>query len=189
VLRINRLSFLVCLQSLAIIIIMAFFHPTSVSADAQHHTEQKCVVCHEDLYLLHDKGNWFCLKESPMTCTDCHGGNPDTTTKADAHARRTPYPIVNGDISKCQQCHPEKSFERVSYFDQNAGISDIAVAIPYTPNGRVPVGKGAEPQQTEEKPTNMWFSIIGVSSILLMFFAVPAIYFALRWRHVAKEKS
>ena len=27
-----------------------------------------CINCHEDLYFLHDTGNWFCIRESPMPC-------------------------------------------------------------------------------------------------------------------------
>lgn len=97
------------------------------------HSDVQCVLCHEDLYFLHDTGNWFCLKESPMTCVDCHGGNPNTLDKNLAHAQRSAHPILNEDVSKCRQCHPEECNERVAYFDRTAGISEVKFAAPYTP--------------------------------------------------------
>ena len=50
--------------------------PATVYADDPHPTSDNgnCITCHEDLYFLHDTGNWYCLKESPMACVDCHGG-------------------------------------------------------------------------------------------------------------------
>lgn len=60
--------------------------PTVVSADAPAPTpvQGNCIACHEDLYFLHDTGKWYCLKESPMSCVDCHGGDPSATTREDA---------------------------------------------------------------------------------------------------------
>ncbi len=101
--------------------------PGPISANVQ------CVVCHENLYFLHDTGNWFCLRESPMTCVDCHGGNPNTLDKNLAHAQRIAHPIINEDVSKCRQCHPQECDERVAYFDRTAGIGNVKVAAPYTP--------------------------------------------------------
>lgn len=95
--------------------------------------ENGCIHCHENLYFLHDTGKWFCLRESPMTCTDCHGGNPNAITKELAHANRASHPVINEDVSKCQECHSEKCDERVNMFAQSAGINTVLVAAPYTP--------------------------------------------------------
>lgn len=86
-----------------------------------------CVVCHENLYLLHDTGNHFCLCESPMTCVTCHGGDPTALTKEAAHAVREPHPVVGEDLHRCQVCHPDECVERAAIFDQKAGISDILI--------------------------------------------------------------
>jgi len=93
-----------------------------------------CISCHEDLYYLHDTGKWFCLNESPMTCVDCHGGNPNTFDKDLAHSRRVAHPIINDDVTKCQQCHPAECDTRVKLFDQKAGTGKVIVAVPYTPS-------------------------------------------------------
>lgn len=93
-----------------------------------------CTACHEDLYFLHDTGNWFCLRESPMSCVDCHGGNPNTLDKELAHTQRAAHPIINENVTKCQQCHPQECHDRVAIFDQAAGIKNVLVAAPYTPS-------------------------------------------------------
>lgn len=101
-----------------------------------------CVTCHEDLYFLHDTGNWFCLKESPMSCVDCHRGNPSTLDKDLAHTQRAARPIIHDDVTICLQCHPNECYDRVEFFDKNAGISKVLVAAPYTPSystGFIPV--------------------------------------------------
>jgi hypothetical protein len=90
-----------------------------------------CIKCHEDLYFLHDTGNWFCIRESPMRCVDCHGGDPFAINKEEAHTNRKAHPIINGDISKCQECHPAECNERLVKFETVAGISDVRVALPY----------------------------------------------------------
>jgi hypothetical protein len=109
----------------------------TVPAHAQFRTPQaepKCISCHEDLYLLHDTGKWFCLnEETPMTCTGCHGGDPSAITKEAAHANRAAHPIINENTNKCSECHPEQSSERVEIFAREAGISLVMVSSPYKP--------------------------------------------------------
>jgi hypothetical protein len=98
-------------------------------------TESKCVGCHEDMYYLHDTGKWFCLsEETPMTCTGCHGGDPTATTKEVAHANRAARPIINENTSKCSECHPNQSSERVAIFAKEAGISPVMVSETYKPS-------------------------------------------------------
>ncbi len=94
---------------------------------------ENCINCHENLYFLHDTGKWFCIKESPMQCIDCHGGDPSAITQEEAHANRKAHPIINEDVTKCQECHPEECDRRVIKFDQQAGISKILIAESYQP--------------------------------------------------------
>lgn len=111
------------------LLLAAFSQP--ITAQAQEpvplNENSNCVVCHENLYLLHDTGNNFCLCESPMTCVDCHGGDPAAVTQEAAHLFRNPHPVVGEETTRCQLCHPDESNERVAIFDQKAGISDILV--------------------------------------------------------------
>jgi len=79
------------------------------------------------------QANGFCLRDAPMTCVDCHGGDPTATTKEKAHAKRAAHPIVNENITKCQECHPEKGVERVQIFREVAGLSPVIVAAAYVP--------------------------------------------------------
>jgi hypothetical protein len=66
-----------------------------------------------------------------MRCVDCHGGDPSSLKQEEAHANRKAHPILNEDVSKCQECHPEECNERVEIFDQSSGISQVLVAVPY----------------------------------------------------------
>jgi hypothetical protein len=84
-----------------------------------------CLNCHENLYLLHDTGNWFCLRESPMACSVCHAGDPTALTMHQAHQSRTAHPVVNEDITRCQACHQEAAVERVHTFHALAGIHSV----------------------------------------------------------------
>ena len=109
----------------------------TVPAHAQFHTPQvepKCISCHEDLYFLHDTGKLFCLnEETPMNCVGCHGGDPTAISKEVAHTNRAAHPIINENVSKCSECHPEQCSERVDIFSREAGISPVIVSQPYKP--------------------------------------------------------
>ncbi|HCW06819.1 MAG TPA: hypothetical protein DGG95_05585 [Cytophagales bacterium] len=142
--------------------------PTIVYADDPDPppNQGKCITCHEDLYLLHDTGNWFCLREAPMSCVDCHGGNPLATTQELAHVDRAAHPVINEDISKCQECHPEECTERVQIFDQTAGISEVMVAMPYTPKATAKISSEIPVESREDQ--NAWLNIWEILSILLL---------------------
>jgi hypothetical protein len=137
------------------ILFLALSRPIVVHAvePAPTPDQGNCISCHEALYFLHDTGNWYCLKESPMSCVDCHGGDPSATAKEQAHLDRAAHPVLNEDRSKCQECHPEECAERVKLFDQTAGISQVLVAAPYTPtysieeDAAVSVGVSRQGQQ------------------------------------------
>jgi hypothetical protein len=147
-----------------------------------------CIKCHENLYFLHDTGNWFCIRESPMRCVDCHGGNPTSLKQEEAHLYRKAHPIINEDISKCQECHPEKCDERVAKFDQVAGISKVLVAVPYQPT-LVPVDN-----QTLDTPVNdpakyfNWISTMEMITPILLISLALTIYL-IHHRHQNKNNK
>lgn len=89
----------------------------------------KCITCHENLYYLHDTGKHYCISEASQRCTDCHEGDPTTTDKEAAHQGRSAHPVINGDTSKCQECHPNDCAEHVVKFNTLAGIQPVVVAI------------------------------------------------------------
>lgn len=141
-----------------LVVLMALSMPSAVRADDPIPTPNNgnCIVCHENLYFLHDTGNWFCLKESPMACVDCHGGDPNTLDKTLAHASRAAHPVINDDVSKCQQCHPEACNDRIAFFDRSAGISKVLVAAPYTPSSSADTAPVRESAEDSESMLLIW---------------------------------
>lgn len=164
---------IVLLAALSAVGMVSADEPGPVSANVQ------CISCHENLYFLHDTGNWFCLRESPMTCVDCHGGNPNTLDKNLAHAQRTAHPILNQDVSKCRQCHPQECDERVAYFDSTAGISKVKVAAPYTPI-YTPGSTSVELQQRE---ADWLLAVWEILPLALVTGLALLAYFILRRKH------
>ena len=151
---------------------------------AQDVDNGNCITCHEDLYFNHDIGNWFCLRESPMGCIDCHGGDPTATTQETAHYDRAAHPIVNEDISKCHECHTDtdECCECVSKFDQVAGIKQVKLVSP------VPVSSSPElvpglPAVEEQKPVD-WIKILEILPLILIAGLALTIYILHKVRHV-----
>lgn len=117
------------------ILTILFLGAMPAQADIQPQTESPaCLKCHEDLYYLHDTGKWYCINEASDRCVLCHGGDPTTLVKEEAHYNRAAHPVINEDISKCQQCHPTDCNEHVVMFEQVAGINPVRVAVAYTPS-------------------------------------------------------
>ena len=136
------------------------------------HTEPKCISCHENLYLLHDTGKWFCLnEETPMNCVGCHGGDPAAITKEAAHANRAAHPIINENVSKCSECHPKQSSDRVGIFAREAGISLVMVSQPFQPS--IPVAETQPIPVTGNAQNSKWIpAIVGVFFILVVGLAL-----------------
>lgn len=144
-----------------------------------------CITCHENLYFLHDTGNWYCLKESPMSCVNCHGGDSLAMTQELAHADRAAHPVINEDISKCQQCHPEECSERLGIFDRTAGIDEVMVAMPYTP--RVSVVSASSAPAEDREGFIAWMNAWEILPILLLSGAALSAY-VIHKRHTAIRK-
>jgi hypothetical protein len=151
-----------------------------VTPIADHGT---CINCHENLYYLHDTGNWFCIRESPMRCVDCHGGDPSSLKQEEAHASRIAHPVIDEDVSKCQECHPAECDERVRKFDQVAGISDVLVAVPYQPGSIVNAEQPQQAQPGEPVKFPGWLAALEVITPLLISGLVLVIYLIHHRRH------
>jgi hypothetical protein len=166
-----------------ILLLLSFLAATPVYArsSAQDVDNGNCVNCHEDLYFLHDTGNWFCLRESPMRCVDCHGGNPAATTQETAHYDRSAHPIINEDISKCRECHidEDECCECVSKFDQVAGLKQIKLvsSVPVSSASALIPGLPAFEQQ---EPVNWLLTLeilplIVIASLALTIFILKKV--------------
>jgi len=135
-----------------------------------------CIKCHENLYFLHDTGNWFCIRESPMRCVDCHGGDPSSLKQEEAHVNRKVHPIINEDVSKCQECHPAECNERVMRFDQVAGISDVLAAVLYQPEPTITSERSLDAPPGEPAEYPGWISAMEIMTPILILALVLVIY-------------
>lgn len=153
-------------------VIAAFFLAAPVHAFAQSAEQSdgdnQCLVCHENLYYLYDTGKWYCLNESPMACSHCHGGDPDTFLKEDAHLSRAAHPVINENDKKCYECHPATAESHLDEFRRVAGISQVKVAIPYLP--ALPLESGA----TVEK-SGLALPLLGVEAFTFLLVASLAL--------------
>jgi len=156
-------------------------HAQSPTPDVDNGT---CITCHEDLYFNHDTGNWFCIRESPMRCVDCHGGDPTATTSETAHYDRSAHPVVNEDISKCQECHVDvdECCECVSKFDQVAGIKKVKLVSP------VPASSASEPipglPATEKQEPVNWLLLLEILPLVVIASLALTFYIVHKMRHV-----
>jgi hypothetical protein len=186
----NRsLLFLSLLTVGVIILLITLSTPATAYADDPIPTPNhgKCISCHENLYFLHDTGNWYCLKESPMTCAGCHGGNPNATTEELAHTNRMAHPVINDNISKCQECHPDECMERLQIFDETAGISKVLVAVPYTPSYST-TDNDIQPIEAQQA-SNSWINAMKFISILFIAGVAVFAYIIHQIISTAKRKS
>jgi hypothetical protein len=140
----GKISFL--LASLTAALLTALTIPaTAISAQARDSQPanggNSCLACHENLYTLHDTGKAYCLNDAPMTCVDCHGGNPSALTQEAAHFNRAAHPVINENDKKCYECHPAQAQARLETFRALAGIPEVLVAQPCPPAGGFPASE------------------------------------------------
>jgi hypothetical protein len=176
--------FFIITLSASLLVLSAMAVPATASADSSEPPPDNgnCVNCHDNLYYLHDTGKYFCLNESPMACTDCHGGNPQATTQDEAHILREAHPVINEDTSKCQECHPEQCTERMSIFDRVAGFSDT-VLIAGAPLPQLPVEQSVPLPAAEETAVDGWMFPAMELIILLIFTALIMALYIYRKAH------
>jgi hypothetical protein len=148
-----------------------------------------CITCHEDLYFNHDTGNWFCIREAPMRCVDCHGGDPTATTQEEAHYDRSAHPVVNEDISRCRECHtdPDECCECVSKFDQVAGINEVRLVSP-APISNAPDLTNGLPAIEKQEPIN-WLLILEVLPLVVIVSLALSIYVAYKIKHALPTEN
>ena len=157
--------------------------PAYAQSPEQDVDNGNCIKCHEDLYFLHDTGNWFCIRESPMPCVYCHGGDPTATTQETAHYDRSAHPIVNEDISRCQECHTDadECCECVKKFDQVAGIKQVKLVSP-VPVSNVPDQALSLPAVEEQEPAN-WPLALEILIVVVIASLALTLYIIRNARH------
>lgn len=182
----KRIFIISLFTSFAGLILLLLSLSMATPAHAQSPTRDvdngNCITCHEDLYFNHDTGNWFCLRESPMRCVDCHGGDPTATTQETAHYDRSAHPIVNEDISRCQECHTDadECCECVKKFDQVAGLKEVklasTVAVPRA-SDQIP----SLPTAEEREPVN-WLLLLEILPLVVIAGLALTFYIARKVR-------
>jgi hypothetical protein len=103
------------------------FLPLPATSSTTPPPAEQCVACHENLYLLHDTGKWFCMCAKQMSCTCCHGGDTHAETAEEAHAGMVVRPIGEQPTA-CAQCHPGDASQRIATFATLAGVQTFHIA-------------------------------------------------------------
>lgn len=172
-------SFSLCL----LLLTLSFASPVYAQSPTPEVDNGNCVTCHENLYYLHDTGNWFCLHESPMRCVDCHGGDPTATTQESAHYDRSAHPVINEDISKCQECHvdPEDCCDCVSKFDRVAGIKEVKVVSPLPVSGASDLTPGLPVTDRPERVN--WLLLLEILPLVVIVGVAIRIFIVQRASH------
>jgi hypothetical protein len=140
-------------------------------------SESLCRSCHENLYFLHDSGQWCCFCERERSCTCCHGGNPDSADVGLAHEDLVANPIAENP-GICKNCHPEDSSERIIRFSHAAGIDPTPSITPtgtaHPSIGAGSTGGGPPSQLLEPNEPDPWqvaaFGFLGAAFIALFLF-------------------
>jgi hypothetical protein len=165
----------------SILVVTALLIPGGTSQalaqEEMHPEDASCINCHEDQYYLHDSGNWYCLSETKVPCTECHRGRPDTMIKEAAHEGLIANPLVN-DAAVCQNCHPDDYRARVQTYLSIAGISPTPRPYAtYTPSVSVSESKESAGRMSllRALPPGGWqavgLSSFGVAFLVLFLFA------------------
>ncbi|MEW6094251.1 MAG: hypothetical protein AB1531_09830, partial [Chloroflexota bacterium] len=123
-----------------------------------------CLDCHENLYYNYDTGKHYCLTEASTRCMDCHEGDPEAIQEQAAHVGLVAYPIVNGDISRCESCHPQDAQAHVDTFAARAGYSPtVHIARQAQPSATLettPIDEGTAATMLDKN------TVLGISVIL-----------------------
>ena len=114
------------LIGLSILVLVLTFSTVNASVvSAQNETTppvSPCASCHENLYLLHDTGKWYCMCKRRADCTVCHAGRADTYDEELAHQGLVANPIQDNPAA-CQSCHADNYEEYIERFALIAGVS------------------------------------------------------------------
>ena len=128
-----------------------------------------CLTCHEQLYYLHDSGDWYCIAEHQNRCTNSHEGDQTDATEAGAHLGMLAHPQAD-DGAKCRECHEQEFAEAyLVTFASISGFEEIIVPDPYTPHAEMQIGFV---QNEETQPTNLPWLAFGFLFFGLWLFLV-----------------
>jgi cytochrome c553 len=143
------------------------------SAQPQPNTaaaEPACNSCHDNLYYNYDLGKLYCVSEARTRCVDCHAGDPTTLDKEAAHTNMEAHPVWDGNVSRCQSCHPQDCAAHVERFAVIAGFRPINYvpqsAYSFTPS---PLSTAVPAAAVEEELSWQAKLLLGVAAILLFF--------------------
>lgn len=131
--------------------------------------EQACNSCHDNQYYLYDRGKAYCVAQARTRCVDCHNGDPTALDIAIAHTNLVAKPVIAGDYSKCQSCHPRDTMRRVDRFAAIAGFSAAANvsqgSYSFTPS---PVSSAAPTLLADDDLSWQLKIMIGLATALLL---------------------
>ena len=173
-------TLLATITSFTVLMLLVLATPAQAQEGTEKVDNGNCITCHEQLYYLHDTGNWFCICESPMRCVDCHGGNPAATTEETAHYDRSAHPVINEDISRCETCHVEECADRVNTLDKKVRISEVKEAT-YIPVSSVSNPTESLPAANEPKPVD-WVLVFEIVPVVILGVVALTIYLVNKFR-------
>jgi hypothetical protein len=108
---------------LIIVLILSILNVSAVFAQSEMPAaESPCATCHENLYLLHDTGKWYCMCKRQADCTVCHAGQADSFEERLAHQGLIANPIRDNPAA-CQSCHGDNADQYIQRFTLIAGVS------------------------------------------------------------------
>ncbi len=158
-----------------LLVLGAFFADPAQAQEETPPPDSGCLTCHDNLYYLYDTGKWFCLCGTEMTCTCCHGGNPDALMGEDAHLGMVLYPTRN-DAKPCQQCHPDDYEARVERFSEIAGVSPIH-SLPPTPTIPEPTSVGDGTAGLASGAQSRWLEPWRLAGLVALALALAVLVF------------
>ncbi len=158
-----------------LVLALAFWMTPAAANGESPSADVNCLNCHENLYYNYDTGKYYCVSEAGDRCTNCHGGNAQAVTQEEAHAGRSAHPLVQGDISRCAECHVDDCAARVHQFGQLVGLNDVVyVAAPFTPSVEVQA-LSRPPAEPTWIPFHIFY--LGGAVLLIIGFSVGALVY------------
>lgn len=134
--------------------------------------DESCMACHENLYLLHDIGKWYCLCGTRARCTYCHAGTTGALDEDSAHQGLIASPVKDNPRA-CQSCHPQDYAMRVEKFASLGGIRPEAKTMPAYIPVRADPDMSPIQQLVDPQPIQPWHQAgLGVVGVCLAGLAV-----------------
>jgi hypothetical protein len=127
--------------SLPISLVLALLCLFPVSAPASDEEKDSCVACHSDrdflvtnkkLYDYFQDWNASVHKQEEVSCSDCHGGNPEIADKDGAHGGKLAGAEVSSAVNfrnvpgTCGECHAKiyDAYRRSDHFEHLEKVED-----------------------------------------------------------------